>query len=38
MVYFEINWSGSDQGAGFSRADLYVSVDDGPFERVIDVD
>jgi|GEM_PF-6246350 len=35
---FEITWSGSDQGAGFSRADLYVSVDDGPFERVIDVE
>jgi hypothetical protein len=31
---FEIRWQGSDIGAGFARADVYISVDEGPFERV----
>ncbi|MCH8524562.1 MAG: T9SS type A sorting domain-containing protein, partial [Balneolales bacterium] len=30
----EVNWNGSDVGAGFSHADVYMAVDDGAFVRV----
>ncbi|NLF30106.1 MAG: cadherin-like domain-containing protein, partial [Planctomycetes bacterium] len=32
-AHFDVRWSGSDgQGAGIASYDLYVSVDDGPFQ------